>query len=389
MIKKLILSIALCAVVFADVTPTEAITKGTVSAELRGFYMQRTFDDVVPDTDALTAGGVLSYTTGEYKGITAVASYFGSYKVSDTFSREEGIGTSNLQSDGSDIGFIGEAYLQYSNESLRLRYGKQRLSTPLANNHDLRMLPSSYDTVQAQYTVANTMVELDYIKTYTGFVSKANGFDDKDEKWGSDGIGSIYVKSSLIPRTKLNVQYIKAISDTDNQGNLIKIRDYRYADVNFNLDSETKTYVKMQAGGNEYTVATNSLLYGAKIGTTINTVDLALLANVISGNEFKAIEAGPMYSDWQQGYGNYEPSTAFGGQVTIHPYDNVYFKVGFVDVSADDNLHRDDFTEVNIDTQWAIDKMNKLRFRYSAKNQAEDATREDRNDLRVIYYLSF
>ncbi len=52
-----------------------------------------------------------------------------------------------------------------------------------------------------------------------------------------------------------------------------------------------------------------------KTGTTVGQFDLALMYNRIEGNRFRAVEAGPMYTDWQQGYGNYEPSDAVGVQV--------------------------------------------------------------------------
>jgi hypothetical protein len=117
--------------------------------------------------------------------------------------------------------------------------------------------------------------------------------------------------------------------------------------------------------------------------------DFTLLYDKVDDNDFKAVESGPMYSDWQQGYGNYEPSEAFGGQIIAHPFAGMSFKVGYVDVAADEGFDRDDFTEMNIDAKYKINAMSKLRVRYSQKDQTETSSREDRDDFRIIYYLDF
>ena len=96
-----------------------------------------------------------------------------------------------------------------------------------------------------------------------------------------------------------------------------------------------------------------------------------------------------MYSDWQQGYGNYEASTAFGGQIVAHPIADLSLKIGYVDVSTDEGNVRDDFSEMNIDVKYKIDDNSKVRVRYSLKDQTDAADREDRDDFRVIYYLNF
>jgi hypothetical protein len=96
-----------------------------------------------------------------------------------------------------------------------------------------------------------------------------------------------------------------------------------------------------------------------------------------------------MYSDWQQGYGNYEASTAFGGQIIAHPMAGLSMKLGYVDVNADEGNVRDDFSEMNIDIKYKIDDMSKVRVRYSLKDQTDEADREDRDDFRIIYYINF
>ena len=152
---------------------------------------------------------------------------------------------------------------------------------------------------------------------------------------------------------------------------------------------------------NTYLEGEDSTLVGAKIGTTLGMFSIAALYDKISDNAFQAFESGPMYSDWQQGYGTYEASTAFGGQLVIKPMNSLSVKFGYVDVQSDTNLLVDDFTELNIDLQYTLNNWSKIRARYSRKDQSDasealgldgidgNGGREDRDDFRIIYYMNF
>ncbi len=424
--KSLLLSVAASTMIMAggDITPvepvvettapqtasansfTDALKNGKFSADMRLFYMDRSFDEDKtgkPDAKALTFGGIMKYESGNYHGFKFGLAYFGSHSVASIYDRSEGVGTSLLQPDGDDIAFLGEAYLQYTLSNTMFKVGRQRLSTPLMNDHDLRLLPSVYEAAIIQNKdIPDTMVEVGYVKRYSGFVSKLSGFDDQDTKWGKDGLGYIYVNNKSIDNLTLRGQYIKTLSDTDNTGTTVAINDYKYLDLKYMIPVGTNTYFKAQYGGNSYNNADDSVLLGAKAGTTFfNMVDVAVLYDKISDNKFKAVESGPMYSDWQQGYGPYEPSTAFGGQIIVRPIDGLSLKLGYVDVSSDTSLLVDDFTEFNLDAKYKINDWSKIRVRYSIKDQssasealrydgiAGNGGREDRDDFRIIYYMNF
>lgn len=371
---------------------------GVFSANTRLFYMNRGFDNGNPDAEALTAGGIFKYETGDYHGLKLGVGYYGSHRVGGAFERIDGIGTANLDAHGDDLSFVGELYLQYSapQETL-LKIGRQRLATPLMNDHDLRLLPSAYEAaIVRNSAISNTTIEAGYVKSYTGFTSKMNRFDDFDTVWGKDGLAYIWVTNSSVANLALSGQYIKALSKHDDLGSVVKVSDYRYIDAKYTLPYGTNSYLAMQYGGNGYVASDDSHMWGAKVGTTLwgNRADVALLYNQISDNAFKAVESGPMYSDWQQGYGPYEPSKAAGVQLTVRPMENLSIKLGYVDVSADKNFrsdgtYTDDFTETNIDAQYALRKDISLRARYSLKNQSATSDREDRDDLRLIVYYNF
>lgn len=366
------------------------------SVQSRLFYMNRSFDNGNPDAEALTAGGIFKYETGEYNGLSFGVAYYGSHRLGDWFDRSAGIGTANLDSEGKDIAFIGELYAKYSIGNSMLQIGRQKLSTSLANDHYLRLLPSTYEAVVFKNKdIPNTMLELGYIRAYSGFVSKLSGFDDFDAKWGKDGLGYINIENKSIDNLLLKAQYVKSISDKDNLNRSILIKDYKYLDAKYNLKYGKDSFFALQYGGNNYSSLDDSTMFGASVGIKIlDKVDTTLLFNKISGNSFRVIESGPMYTDWQQGYGPYEPSTAIGATVAFKPIDNLSVKLGYVDVSADKNFradgsYTDDFNEAIIDSWYTVNKCSKLRFRYSMKDQSKGSDREDRDDMRVIYYYNF
>jgi imipenem/basic amino acid-specific outer membrane pore len=379
----------------ASDTIYESLQNGKFSVNARLFYFDRDFD--TPDKEsarALTAGGIIKYESAAYHGLKAGFAYYGSHRLGNLFSREEGSGTSILGRSGEDLSILGEAYLEYNLGSTMLKAGRQRLATPLMNDHDLRLLPSSYAAIVLRNTdLPGTMIEAGHVTGYTGFTSKDNNFLDHDATWGEEGLAYVYVKNDSIDHLTLKGQYILPVSDEDRTGAAISIEDYRYVEAVYKMPAfgteSYKSYVKAQYGGNSYADGDTSHMYGMKIGTSVSIFDFALLSDKITDNNFKAVEAGPMYSDWQQGYGPYEPSTAYGGQIIAHPLDGLSVKVGYVDVSADEESTDDDFSETNLDIKYAINNYSKLRVRYSIKDQTESSSRDDQDDFRVIYYINF
>lgn len=378
-------------------TFAEALKNGTFTAKLRAFYFDRSFDEDQTgkaNATALTAGGIIKYESAAYYGFKFGVAHYSSTRLGNTFTREEGSGTSILGREGENLAFVGEAYLQYDIGNTMFKLGRQQLATPLMNNHDLRILPSVYEAAIIRNTdIPNTMLEVGFVDRYTGFTSKDNAFTDK--KTGEDGLAYISVANKSIENLSLRGQYLKAL--TDDAGR----ETYSYLDAKYALPFGTNTYIKAQYGGNTYTVGDDSTLVGTKIGTTLGMFSIAALYDKISDNAFQAFEAGPMYSDWQQGYGPYEPSTAFGGQLVVTPLSGLSIKLGYVDVQSDTVRLVDDFTEFNLDAKYTINEWSKIRVRYSIKDQSDasealrydgivgNGGREDRDDFRIIYYMNF
>jgi len=375
----------------------EALKNGKFTASLRVFYFDRSFDEDKTGKEnatALTFGGIVKYESASYYGLKFGLAHYSSTRLGGIFSREEGSGTSILGREGEDLAFLGEAYLEYNYGNTMLKLGRQQLSTPLIQNHDLRILPSVYEAaILRNKDIPNTMIEVGYVNRYTGFTSKENAF--LDTKTGKDGLAYISFTNKSIDSLSLRGQFIKMLTDE------IERETYTYLDAKYSLPIGTNTYIKAQFGTNGYKSSDNSTLLGVKVGTTFGMFSIAALYDKISDNEFQAFESGPMYSDWQQGYGPYEASTAFGGQLIIKPISGLSAKFGYVDVQSDTNLLVDDFREFNLDLKYTINDWSKIRVRYSIKDQSDasealrydgidgNGGREDRDDFRIIYYMNF
>jgi len=386
-----VLALASFIVSAADEEPSnysfsEALQNGETTINTRTFYFNRSFDK--PETDdaeALTVGGIMKYESANFSDAKVSLAYYGSHRLFDITDREQGGGTSILQSDGEDIAFLGEAYIDFKPGNHQFTIGRQRLSTPLMGDHDLRLLPSTYEAaVYRNTSLKDTTLEAGFVSRYSGFTSKLSGFDEQTGKWGTDGLIYISAKTELAG-IALRGQFI------DTQDDSGTFKNYKYVDAKLPVGVGQESYIKGQFGGTGYEEGDSSKMLGAKAGTSFGPLDLAILYNKIEDNEFKAVESGPMYSDWQQGYANYEPSDAVGIQLVFHPSENASIKLGFVDVESEDNdaFNKDTFTEANLDVKYQISEVSKLRVRYSIKDQDDESDREDRDDFRIIYYYDF
>jgi hypothetical protein len=396
--KKLLLFISTLPIVLTASNSFEnALKEGQFSANLRAFYLDRSFDEErtgKKNATALTAGGILKYESSKFHKLSFGLAHYSSTRLGNTFSREDGIGTNILGRSGEDLSFLGEAYLKYDIGQTMIKAGRQQLSTPLIQNHDLRLLPSVYEAVILQNkNLSNTLLEMGFIKSYTGFTSTENAFLDK--KTGENGLLYFSFFNKSVENLSIRGEYIDVLTDT------IERENYTYLDAEYRLALGRNSYVKGQFGTNGYKSSADSTVVGLKSGTTVGKFDLAILYNKISDNQFQAFESGPLYSDWQQGYGSFEASEAFGGQIIYKPLSTLSLQLGFVDVKSDTNLLIDDFTELNLDLKYSINDWSKLRVRYSRKDQSSQSEallfdtiegnggREDRDDFRIIYYVTF
>ena len=95
-------------------------------------------------------------------------------------------------------------------------------------------------------------------------------------------------------------EYIKALSDSDHNGETVTLEDYRYAELRYRMPLEEEVYLKAQYGGNGYRDGPDSVMVGAKIGAEMSTTfGGGIFYNRIMDNFFEVIMASPMYTEWQ------------------------------------------------------------------------------------------
>ncbi len=392
--KITLVAVAALTALSASENLEDALRQSRVTLDARAFYFDRSFDKSnTPNATALTIGGIAKVETGEFFGVRLGIAQYGSYLAGLT-DRKDGGGTSLLESGtNNNLSFVGESYAKYSHGKTHLQIGKQRLFTPLANDHDLRLLPSTYQGfVIRTGELKDTLVELGLIERYSGFTSTYNTFKDMSTIWGNRGLAYGYIENISLKNTKIIAQYAKAL-DADT----IAVKDYKYASARYAITKDS--FVESQYGSNDYRVQKDSKMYGATVGMNFDFIDGAVVYNKILGNAWRAIESGAMYTDWQQGYGNYEPSEALGGYIILKPIKDATIKLGKVYIWAKEQSIRDDFAETMIDAWYKVNNLNKLRVRYSIKDETNKASAygiannrtgyDDRIDFRVVYYYSF
>ncbi len=368
---------------------SQALKNGEYFIHTRTYYFNSSFDTRdVANSEALTAGGIMKYESGRYHNFKFGLAPYGSFSLFGIVDREQGTGTGLLQSDGDDIAFLGEGYLDYSIHNNRLTLGWQQLVTPLMGKNDIRLLPTVYEAaVYRNTSLANTLFEAGYVSKYSGFTSSLNGFEENTDAWGEDGLGYVFVTTDF-SIAALRGEFIQTIEDSGSMDN------YGYLDGTVSIPFGDTSYIKGQFGTSAYQEEEEdtSLMFGVQTGTTLfQILDIVLLYNKITDNLFVTVQEGPMYSDWQQGYGNYEPSQAWGGQLILHPFTGASILLGYVDVNSEDGdaFNLDTYKETNIDLQYKFTEDITIQTRYSIKNQDDSSDREDRDDFRIIFYFNF
>lgn len=390
---KKYLALALVGATFsanANIDLDDALAETTFTLDTRAFYMKRKDSkNANNDFNAFTVGGIAKAETGEFYGAKLGGAYYGSFRaLTSSNDAKSGGGLATLQNDGSNINFFGELYYKqkFAKDS-SFTLGRQRLSTPLANDHDLRLLPTSYQAavVDIKETEGN-QIQLGYIASYTQLGSRNNGFDDDLHASRSDkGIGYIYINNDQVEYTNIKMQYAWSLNDKG----VGQVKDYFYLDMTHEAPEDI--WLKAQLGFNRYAGDSDSKMLGLQIEKKYSSFDFGTAFNYIKANDYQAIEAGPLYTDWQQGYSQRNPLFAYGAYFVYKDIENVSFKYGLVKADGRGSNIDDDFIESNVDLWMHFSEKAKFRLRYSDKFLTSSANggKRTRNDFRAVFYLSF
>ena len=126
-----------------------------------------TWDDVTKkgnkDNKNMGLGGSLIFKSAAYKGFSFTMGYYGSMNPEfwredaadvggakagkDTFSRYDVSKTGNY---GSGLHVLGEAYLEYNNDTFGIKAGRQMFESVFTKSNDTKMIPNTFDGVSAE-----------------------------------------------------------------------------------------------------------------------------------------------------------------------------------------------------------------------------------------------
>ncbi|MDE1166627.1 MAG: OprD family outer membrane porin [Pseudomonas sp.] len=178
----------------------EVFSKGKVNGNFRTLYYSahNSFFTKGLTQDTLSYGGKLGFTTARYNGFSAGLSGY----------VQRGIGHADDPSErdgylGPNVTAMGEAYLQYEHDQLKIVAGNQELDVPFASTYDWRIATQLFQGVYARYGDDDNFLSAlrmyrykSYIDdsfkkqtTYNSHFDAYSGLDDQetDGFWGVGG----------------------------------------------------------------------------------------------------------------------------------------------------------------------------------------------------------
>ena len=382
-------------------------TNQKISGNFRTFY----FDgerELINDRQSLTVGGILSYQTASFYNFNANASFFSSNGITGlTHMPESGLST-NLNPDGSSINVLGEAAISYTDESTSIICGRQRLSTPLANDFYDRMLPNSFEALSGEHRF-NSLLSIKgaYI---TGW--KYKGTDQFVSPTANYGFDRNIAMISVISKQwdMKNEVYDYYVPDVMNalyfQSEFPKLLPENSP---FNLSGAVQ-YLQERDVGNDLIGLDSTYLIGAKIGIMVEGWNLFGIYSHVGdqtimgsgGNGAKMAWGGFIaYTGLQVDGGEENAGATAYGMIMTHRFNPLLeatLKYLHIDQSdqAQFNPHsltqnpRPDSDEYNIDATYQPRKEFRLRTRFAYLDYDSESTTlyqnkaYDETNIRII-----
>lgn len=381
---------------------------GKLNGQLRAFWYdgQR---ELRTDRTAMTVGGILGYETASYEGLSAGASFFSSNGILPVTRMPYSGQTHNLNLDGTSINTLAEAYVRYTAGDTTLKYGRQRLDLPLANDYYNRMLPNSFEALYAENkTIPQLTLKAAYI---TGWKYKASDtFESPTYIYGVNRnmavAGGVYTPT---PSAKIEL-YDTYVADFFNAPYL-QLSDtsiWKSLDgVNLSCGLQ---YLSEQSIGSAYAGDIDTYLLGIKTTLTKGAWSLSGLYTQIgdqtllgTGGRYEKIgwSAFITYTDLQiDGESENAGAKAYGTVLGFKPSAEFDIATKYVHIDQSDSIQsnpgsltinpRPDSDEYNIDATYQPNKIFRLRTRLAYidyiisstelyKNKAYDET-----NVRII-----
>lgn len=286
-------------------------TDAKFSGTLRAYQFTRAFENnATSDTHAFALGGKLKAETGDFHGFSAGLGYYfaNDLNLSNHDDNNSHL-TTILMGEGHTLSTVGEAYLQYKNDLLLLKAGRQTMDTPWINAGDATLIPNLYQGYTATITPYEGLkIEADRIlafkhRTTSGFDrdtvlatpnSKPAVTEDTD---GAIALGVSYKNASVSAKAWLYRFY-----DYANLGYLQA--GYTFPAIHSVQPFAEVQYMKETDSGAALAGAVDSQAYGAKIGLLLpdKLGSVFIAYNKVPHNNEAGVTNGNLVSPYTQGY---------------------------------------------------------------------------------------
>lgn len=385
----------------------DVFKEGKASGQLRAFWYDSDRELRI-DRTALTLGGILSYQTAPYTGFSGGVSFFSSNGALPVTRMPYSGQTHNLNLDGSAINTLGEVYLQYTGHETLVRYGRQRLDLPLANDYYNRMLPNSFEALYAENkSIAHATLKAAYI---TGWKYKASDtFVSPTRSLRIDRDIAV-VGAVLTPKTSLKIElYDTYVRDVMNAP-YVQIIDNRIWETSGYTLSGALQYLRQHNVGLAAAGKTDTYLLGAKASVSRGSWSLSALHTRIgdqsllgTGGRYDNMGWGGFitYTDLQiDGETENAGAQAYGGVLTFRPSETFEISGKYMRIDQSDSAQgnpssltlnpRPDSDEINIDATYQPRKEMRLRTRLARIDYEGDTTSPyqnrayDETNVRII-----
>jgi hypothetical protein len=308
--------------------------------------------------------------------------------------------------DGSAIYSLAEAYIEYSLGKTSIKYGRQRLNTPLMNDYYNRFLPNTFE---ATLITNRDLPQTELLGIYaTRWKYKASDeFIDMTE-----GLGDPEIDSDVMVIGAIN----KSISKTKLQAYYYMVPDlmntfYGQVDNKANFGELTIAsavqYLNQRGDGKEYLGNIDSYLAGAKIKLSYKGFSIKGMYDQVGDHTIRGSGTDYHTLGWSQ-FVNFTDIQIDGealnagavsyGAVLAYKYKALNTAVKYVRIDQDLQKQADGNTpntrpssdEYNLDIKYKIDKVSKLRVRLAYIDYASTHANEfDETNIRFIYDYRF
>lgn len=238
--------------------------------ELR-FGAVQTKDSEDKKETTLSFGGRVSLSTKPKYGFSATATMF---TTNALFGRDKE--AMFLDSNSKSYSILGESYIKFEFGKNILKAGRQIMDTPYADSDDIGMVPNSFEG----YSLINR--DMENITIVLAWLDKWSGVDAPIPEKFTELLdsGGVFTTGLVFSKDKIEAQYWYYDLDSIT---------FHYLEADFNSDN-------LEFGVQYSDQDRDNSLYGAKLKTAFNNLELGIAYNRVNGVITNGFGGGPFFT---------------------------------------------------------------------------------------------